>query len=74
VLPAAVVKGIGAVVDETPPVTAVYHLRLTPIAESATAFAAPWQYVTVVVTIGAEGVEFTVTVIEALFPSHPLTV
>ena len=69
-----VVDGIGAVVDEVPPVATVYHLRLTPVAERAVAFAAPWQYVTVEVTAGAEGAEFTVTVIEALFPSHPFTV
>ena len=45
-----------------PPVAVVYHNRFVPVAVSGTAVAF-WQYVTGVVTVGARGAAFTVTVI-----------
>ena len=41
-VPAAVVDGTGAVADPVPPVDAVYHNRLVPVALNAVAVD-PWQ-------------------------------
>ena len=60
-LPDAAVDGVGAVADEVPPFDTVYHLRSEPVAVNGAAVA-PWQYVTGVVTTGALGNAFTVTV------------
>ena len=51
-LPAVVVNGVGAVADPVPPVAAVYHNRLVPVADNADAIAFK-QYTTGVVTVGA---------------------
>ena len=59
--------------EPVPPVAAVYHNNPLPVALSALAVAL-WQYVTGVVTVGAAGVAFTVTVIEARGLSQLLTV
>ena len=48
---------------------AVYHNKVVPVAVSAVAVA-PWQYITGVVTVGAEGVGLIVTTINALGPSQ----
>ena len=66
--PVAVVNGVGAVEDPMPPVAVLYQNKLVPVAVKAVAVAF-WQYVTGVVTVGA-GVEFIVTVIDALGPSQ----
>ena len=66
--PVAVVNGVGVVADPTPPVGVLYQSKLVPEAVKAVAVAF-WQYVTGVVTVGA-GVEFIVTVIDALGPSQ----
>jgi hypothetical protein len=70
VLPAVAVEGVGAVALPVPPVAVVYHNRPVPVAvrEAAVSF---WQYVTGVVTEGAGGKAFTVTVISALGLSQP---
>ena len=74
-LPAVVVNGVGAVADPVPPVAAVYHFRLVPVADNADAVAFK-QYTTGVVTVGAAVNVFTVTTIAALAPSQatPLVV
>ena len=64
-MPAAAVDGIGAVVLPVPPVAVVYQSKPVPPAVSAVAVA-PWQYVTGVVTVGAAGVAFIFTTIDAL--------
>ena len=69
-LPADVVVGVGAVDEPVPPVAAVYHSKLLPVAVKAVAVA-PSQYVTGVVTVGADGGAFTVTAIAALGLSQP---
>ena len=56
-----------------PPVGTVYHNRLVPVAVNGVAVA-PWQYVTGVVTPGADGIAFMVTTKDALGLSHPFTV
>ena len=66
--PVAVVNGVGAVADPTPPVAVLYQSKLAPVADKVVAVAF-WQYVTVVVTVGA-GVAFMVTVIDARGPSQ----
>ena len=66
--PDAVVNGVGAVADPMLPVAVLYQSKLVPVADKAVAVAF-WQYVTVVVTVGA-GVEFMVTVIDARGPSQ----
>ena len=66
--PVAVVNGVGAVADPTPPVAVLYQSKLVPVAVKAVA-GAFWQYVTGVVTVGA-CVEFMVTVIDARGPSQ----
>jgi hypothetical protein len=63
------VEGVGAIGDPVPPEAVVYQRRLVPAAVSGEAVA-PWQYATGLVTIGAAGVELTVTSICALGPSH----
>lgn len=71
-VPAVAVLGVGATVEEDPPVATVYHLRILPdtgVAVNAVDVA-PWQYVTGVVTVGAGGDGFTTTVRAALVPSH----
>ena len=60
-LPAVVVNGVGAIADPVPPVAAVYHNRLVPVADNADAIAFK-QYTTGVVTVGAAVNAFTVTV------------
>ena len=62
VFPVVAVAGVGAVALPVPPVAVVYHNRFVPVAVSGTAVAF-WQYVTGVVTVGARGAAFTVTVI-----------
>ena len=64
-LPTVVVEGVGAVADPVPPVAAVYHNKLLPVAVSGTAVAF-WQYVTGEVTVGAAGGAVTFTTIAAL--------
>ena len=49
--PDAVVNGVGAVADPTPPVAVIYQSKLVPMAVKAVAVAS-WQYVTGVVTVG----------------------
>ena len=66
--PVAVVNGVGAVADPTPPVAVLYQSKLVPVADKVVAVAF-WQYVTGVVTVGA-GVELMVTVIDAIGPSQ----
>ena len=66
--PVAVVNGVGAVADPTPPDGVLYQSKLVPVADKVVAVAF-WQYVTGVVTVGA-GVELMVTVIDALGPSQ----
>ena len=68
VVPVADVNGVGAVADSTPPVAVLYQSKLLPVAVKVVAVAF-WQYVTVVVTVGA-GVAFMVTVIDARGPSQ----
>ena len=63
--PAVEVDGVGAVALPVPPVAVVYHNNAVPVAVNGTA-AAPWQYVTGVVTPGAAGIAFTVTTIDDL--------
>ena len=70
--PVAVVNGVGAVADPTPPVGVLYQSKLLPVADKVVAVAF-WQYVTGVVTVGAS-VEFMVTVIDARGPSQVATV
>ena len=53
-IPAVVVTGVGAVGEPAPPVNVVYHNKLAPVAVKADAVAF-WQYVTGLVTVGAEG-------------------
>ena len=50
--PVAVGNGVGAVADPTPPVAVLYQSKLVPVEVKAVAVAF-WQYVTVVVTVGA---------------------
>jgi hypothetical protein len=69
--PVVVVEGVGAVPLPVPPVAAVYHSRLVPVAVSGTAVAF-WQYVTGLVTVGAGGVGFTVMVLVAVPVPHAL--
>jgi hypothetical protein len=69
IVPGDPVDGVGAVEDPVPPLAVVYHWRLVPAAVRAEA-AAPWQYTTGLVTIGAAGVGLTVTSICALGPSQ----
>ena len=64
-MPAVAVDGIGAVAVPVPPVAVVYHSNPVPVAVSAVAVAL-WQYVTGVATVGAAGVAFTFTTMEAL--------
>ena len=71
--PAVEVDGVGAVALPVPPVAVVYHNNAVPVAVNGTA-AAPWQYVTGVVTPGAAGIAFTVTTIDDLGLSQPFTV
>ena len=71
VLPDAAVEGVGAVALPVPPVATVYHNSPVPVAVRGTAVS-PWQYVTGVVTVGASGKAFTVTVISALGLSQPI--
>ena len=68
-LPTVADDGVGAVAVPVPPVAVVYHNRFIPVAVSAVVVA-PWQYTTGVVTVGAAGVVFIVTVIGALGLSH----
>jgi len=70
VLPTVAVDGVGAVELPVPPVATVYQRRVVPVAVIGTA-GSFWQYVTGVVTVGAAGLEFTVTTICALGPSQP---
>jgi hypothetical protein len=70
VLPAVVVEGVGAVVLPVPPVAVVYHNSPVPVAVRALAVSF-WQYVTSVVTAGASGVAFTVTVTCELTVADP---
>jgi hypothetical protein len=67
------VEGVGAVDEPVPPVAAVYHNRLLPVAVNATAVEF-WQYVTGLVTAGAAGVALIFTTIEARGLSHVFTV
>ena len=71
--PAVAVDGVGAVALPVPPVAVVYHNNAVPVAVNGTA-AAPWQYVTGVVTPGADGVAIIVTVMASLGPSQPFRV
>ena len=66
--PVAVVNGVGAVADPTPPVAVLYQSKLVPVADKVVAVAF-WQYVTGVVTVGASA-EFMVTVMNARGPSQ----
>ena len=61
-VPTAAVDGVGAVEDPTPPVAAVYHNKLVPVAVNGVA-TAPTQYETGVVTTGG-GVETILIVCE----------
>jgi len=61
VVPTTAVEGTGAVGAPVPPVGAVYQRRLAPDATRAIEIAF-LQYVTGVVTEGANGIGFTVTV------------
>ena len=63
-MPAELVDGVGAVELPVPPVEAVYHNKLVPVAVNADAVAFR-QYTTGVITPGADGVAFTVTTISA---------
>ena len=72
-MPAVAVDGVGAVAEPVPPVAVVYHSNPVPVAVSAVAVA-PWQYVTGVVTVGADGVAVTFTTIDALGLSPQLEV
>jgi hypothetical protein len=70
VLPEVEVDGVGAVTLPVPPVATVYHNSPVPVAVRGTAVA-PWQYVTGVVTAGASGRAFTVTVTCELTVTDP---
>ena len=56
--PAVAVDGVGAVALPVPPVAVVYHNNAVPVAVNGAA-AAPWQYVTGVVPVGAGVVQGT---------------
>jgi hypothetical protein len=64
------VAGVGAVLVPVPPLAEVYHSKVVPVAVRGDA-AAPIQYTIGVVTIGAEGVGFMVTIIESRLLSQP---
>jgi hypothetical protein len=63
------VDGVGVTKLPVPPVGVVYHNKLLPIAFNAEAVT-PWQYVSGVITTGAKGSGFIVTVIADLGPSQ----
>jgi hypothetical protein len=73
VLPVVAVEGVGAVGLPVPPVAVVYHNNPVPVAVRGTAVAF-WQYVTGVVTPGASGAAFTVTLTVPAILVQPLTV
>ena len=54
-VPALAVDGVGAVELPIPPVGTIYHNKLVPVAVNGLA-TAPLQYVTGVLTVGADGV------------------
>ena len=54
VVPTVVVLGVGVVELLVPPVAAVYHCRVVPVAVKALAVVF-WQYNTEGVTVGADG-------------------
>ena len=62
-LPAVVVIGVGAVELPTPPVAAVYHFKLVPVAVNALAVAFI-QYETGVDTEGVVGIVLPVVTVE----------
>jgi hypothetical protein len=70
VFPDTAVEGEGAVTLPVPPVAVVYHNSPVPVAISGAAVV-PWQYVTGVVTAGASGMAFTVTVTCELTVADP---
>ena len=72
-MPGLAVDGVGAVVLPVPPVAVVYHNNAVPVAVNGAA-AAPWQYVTGVVPVGAGGIGFTMTIISARGLSPQLNV
>ena len=57
--------GVGAAVLPAPPVAETYHNREVPVAVRVAANVF-WQYVTGLMTDGADGKAFTFTVIAAL--------
>ena len=61
------------VATPVPPVAAVYHNKLVPVAVKAVAVA-PWQYEIGEVTVGAVGCGLTVTVVAAEVAEQPLSV
>jgi hypothetical protein len=61
-VPVALVTGVGAVAEPVPPVEAVYHNKLVPLAVKAVAVAF-CQYDAVAVTVGVTGAAFVVTAI-----------
>ena len=65
ILPGDVVDGVGGVEEPVPPVAAVYHNKLLPVAVSIPA-ADPSQYLTGLITAGAASAALTVTVIGVL--------
>jgi hypothetical protein len=70
VLPDVAVEGVGAVALPVPPVAVVYHNNPDPVAVRGAAVSF-WQYVTGVVTPGATGSAFTVTVTCELTVADP---
>mgnify|MGYP001587594322 CR=1 FL=1 len=70
-MPGVVVGGTGAVALPTPPVAAVYHFKLVPVAVNATAVAF-CQYGATAVKVGAAGAAVMLTTIDARGPSQPL--
>jgi len=67
------VFGIGAIVLPVPPVGKAYHNKEVPVAVKAPAVVFS-QKLTGVVTVGADGIVFTVTAILVRGPSQPAMV
>lgn len=73
-MPVALVDGVGAVEEPVPSVAEVYHNRFVPVAVNGVADL-PLHNCTGVLTEGADGNAYTVTLIAVLGLSHwPLIV
>ena len=72
-LPGVAVDGVGCDVNGDPPVGTAYHFIFVPVAVSGTAVA-PWQYCTLVVAVGGDGLAVIITVAVSRPLSHIPTV